>query len=227
MKNGGLEHLDDDEDVRVDSQPNQKIPPKRSSNLRSSGLNTDKDVGLGGIQSMVSTMNFALNATGVNEVGEETIRVKPGPDPTRMEETTFMTDEDMLIECHKPSQKWIEAGSGSLGKVFVEVLRCQELPNMDVGLGNLTDAFVSIIFEDAVVQTNTIDDCLSPRFMPWTQRAFAFNRMHPLSALYIGVFDFDNGPTEHDGIGRCCVNLENFRQGVTYTLTMPSIPTLS
>ena len=223
LRKGGNQYLDDDEGYTVDNQAKENILPRRI-NLRSSGLNTDKDAGLGGIQSMVSTMNFALNASGINEAGEATIRVKPGPDPTRIDETTFMTEEDMLIECHQPSQNWIEAGSGFLGKVFVEVLKCQGLPNMDVGMGNLTDAFVSLIFEDAMVQTNTIDDCLSPQFMPWTQRAFAFNRMHPLSALYIGVFDFDNGPTEHDGIGRCCVNLENFRPGVTYTLTYALYP---
>ena len=71
----------------------------------------------------------------------------------------------------KESNSWIDIGSGNLGKIFVEVLGCDNLPNMDTGatFGNKTDAFVSIVYEDCFVRTDVIADSLSPRFLPWSQ----------------------------------------------------------
>ena len=91
---------------------------------------------------------------------------------------------------------------------------------MDAGeaLGNKTDAFVCAIYEESLVQTEVIDDRLSPMWMPWTQRAFCFNMKHPFSQLFISVNDFDLGPSAHDGIGRIAVNLNHFESNVTYTL---------
>mmetsp|Transcript_37634 Transcript_37634/g.82419 ORF Transcript_37634/g.82419 Transcript_37634/m.82419 type:complete len:1040 (+) Transcript_37634:105-3224(+) len=226
LKRGRVEDLDveesdsssgdDDESTR---QMEKSRNMKKSRKIQSSNLNTDEDEALVGFKGMMSTIDFTLNASTTTEDGTKAVRVKPGPDPARPE-TVFLTEEDLIKTAYQPSYCWLEAGSGSLGRVYVEVLRCQGLPNMDAGgaLGNLTDAFVSLLYEDALVQTPTIDDCLSPLFMPWVQRAFAFNMMHPLSPLYIAVFDYDAGPTEHDGIGRCVVNLENLKPGVSYTL---------
>lgn len=53
--------------------------------------------------------------------------------------------------------------------------------------------------------------------------AFAFNRMLPLSPLYVGVFDNDVGKS-HDSIGRCVVNMDNFRPDVLYTLNYTLYP---
>ena len=87
----------------------------------------------------------------------------------------------------KPSYHWIDVGSGRLGKIFVEILFCDKLPNLDTGgvLGNKTDAFVSLVYEDCHVRTDVISDCLSPRWMPWSQRAFVFNMMHTSSQLFL------------------------------------------
>jgi hypothetical protein len=67
----------------------------------------------------------------------------------------------------KPSYSWVEAGSGSLGKLYVEILKCDNLPNMDSRLGSLevgyTDAFCCIIFEDSILNTDVIQDDLNPR----------------------------------------------------------------
>ena len=152
--------------------------------------------------------------------GAPKYRVKPHPDPSRVEDTTYMTAGELNDEYVKPSREWIEAGSGTLGKIFVEVLRCDDLPNVDVGeaVGNLTDAFVCAVFEDAMVQTPVIDDELSPMWMPWTQRAFAFGMMHPSSVLYLGVFDYDIGPQDHEAIGRVAVNISNLQRNTDYTL---------
>ena len=87
-------------------------------------------------------------------------RVKPGPDPDREEQATkWLTEEQIENEAYKPSTKWIESGSGTLGELYVEVIGCDGLPNLDLGLGprNKTDAFCTIIFEDAIVSTDVIN----------------------------------------------------------------------
>lgn len=62
--------------------------------------------------------------------------------------------------------------------------------------------------------------------MPWSQRAFIFNILHPSSQIYIAVLDYDEfipGATtglsgKHDKIGRVVVNPTNFRPNSVYTL---------
>ena len=163
-------------------------------------------------------------------------RVKPCPDPKRVEETKWMNDQQIDAESEKPSTNWIEAGSGKLGKLYVEILRCDHLPNMDtVTLLPLdkTDAFACFVYEDSVVCSDVIPNCLSPRWLPWTNRAFAFNISHPASKMFLGVFDQDpmSSPVQqvkraatnnlHDSIGRVMVNLSRFVPGTVYNLTYP------
>jgi C2 domain len=99
-----------------------------------------------------------------------------------------MTEDEIEHEHLLESQHWIDSGSGKIGNVYVEILGCDGLPNLDSGgfLGNKTDAFVSIVFEDSVVQTDIVDDCLSPRWLPWMKRAFVFHMGHSSSQLLIG-----------------------------------------
>lgn len=90
---------------------------------------------------------------------------------------------------------------------------------MDTGgvLGNKTDSFVSLVYEDCFAQTDVVSDCLSPRWMPWTQRAFVFNMMHTSSQLFLGVFDSDS-MSNHDMIGRISIDLSNTRSNIVYVL---------
>jgi len=128
------------------------------------------------------------------------VLVKPSPDPSRpAEETAYLSEREIKTETMKPSHQWVEAGSSgtaasttALGKLYLEVLSCHDLPNVDVGeaVGNLSDCFVCGVFEDAMVETPVIDDELSPYWLPWTQRAFVFGMKHPASVLYLGVFDY-------------------------------------
>ena len=108
--------------------------------------------------------------------GEKHYFVRPmNPDKDRQ----WMTKEQMEVACKERSTNWTEAGSGTLGEVFVEVISCEELPNLDFGLPrNKTDSFVTLVCEDAIVTTEVIRDCLNPKFMPWTRRAFKFNVQH-------------------------------------------------
>ena len=151
-------------------------------------------------------------------------KIRPGPDPNRVEDTTWMTKEQIEAECLKESTHWVDAGTGRLGRLFVEILGCDDLPNLDAGgfAGNLTDTFVSLVYEDAVVQTDVIDDSLTPRWMPWTRRAFIFHVFHSSSQLFLGVFDHDGGinpADDHDLIGRISVDLSNLHKDTVYTLT--------
>jgi hypothetical protein len=167
-----------------------------------------------------------------NEHNDLLYRIRPFPDPDRLEETKWLTEKEILEESLKPSTQWIEAGSGGVGKVFVEILGCDGLPNMDkltLNPRDKTDAFCCIVFEDCVVNTDVIENCLSPRWMPWTQRAFIFNITHPSSDLIIAAFDYDPewSPLQiasratgdlHDAIGRIRIDLSNFAVDMDYTL---------
>lgn len=100
----------------------------------------------------------------VGKGGCKLYRVKPYPDPARKEETTWMTAEQIQEESMKPSTNFVEAGSGDLGKLYVEVIGASDLPNMDLGIiGDQTDAFACLVFEDSIVNTDVIGRCLSPR----------------------------------------------------------------
>jgi hypothetical protein len=87
--------------------------------------------------------------------------------------------------------------------------------------GNKTDTFVSLVYEDAAVRTDIIDDTLKPRWLPWSKRAFIFHMLHSSSELFLGVFDYDAGfnpADDHDLVGRVSVDLSNLRKDTIYTL---------
>lgn len=153
-------------------------------------------------------------------------RVKPYPDPLDLEETTWMTKEGLNKTCLKQSQNWVCCGSGDRGKVYLEVLKCDNLKNIDalqnvIDPDNLTDSFVAIVMEDTMLKTDVVDDCLDPRWMPWTRRAFELNIISPASPIIIGVFDdYDNvGETSFAPLGRVVVDISNFYSNTDYVLT--------
>ena len=169
----------------------------------------------------VNALNNVCSTRSIihNETGTKLLRVKPYPDPHREGETAYMSPEDIVAETWQASHKWVDGGSGNLGKVYCEVLACHDLPNVDVGdfMGNVTDPFVCLVYEDTCAMTDVINDELSPRWLPWTQRAFCFGMMHPSSVLYIGVFDYDLG-TSHEPLGRVAVNISNLQRNTIHTL---------
>jgi hypothetical protein len=63
-----------------------------------------------------------------------------------------MTREQIEEETYKKSLKWLEAGAGTLGRLYVEVLGCDGLPNKDTYggvevFGNRTDAFAVLVYQ--------------------------------------------------------------------------------
>jgi len=148
-------------------------------------------------------------------------RVRPGPDPKREEETTWMTKDQIDEETKKESFHWLDVGSGRLGRLHVEILGCDGLPNLDSGGRNKTDTFVALVYEDSVVKTDVVDDCLNPRWLPWSKRATIFHIHHSSSQLFLGVFDYDQSVhpgDDHDLIGRVAVDLTNIRKDTMYVL---------
>jgi C2 domain len=139
-----------------------------------------------------------------------------------------MKKEDILAESMKESNHWTDTGSGKLARLFVEVIKCEDLPNLDTGGRNKTDAFVAVVFEDSYVSTDVIDDCLSPCWLPWMKRAFIFHVFHSSSQLFLGVFDFDssiNPLDDHDLVGRVSVDISNLHRDTTYLLKYNIYPT--
>lgn len=153
--------------------------------------------------------------------GEEYFLTRPGPDPSRpRKETQWLTKEQMEIETLKPSTNWVSVGHGTLGTIYLEVLSCHGLPNLDLAhLNNVSDPFVGIVFEDAMVRTNVIWNSLNPHWLPWANRAFMLKVRHPTSILMLGVFDYDDVLTDHhDPIGRVVINTAFFRCNTEYVL---------
>ena len=146
--------------------------------------------------------------------------VKPYPDPKNTNRTTWMTKDELDQRSLDPSTNWIEAigDEQDLGELYFEVIRVSDMPNLDSGqLGDMTDCFICSVFEDNIVRTDVIYDELSPRFMPWTQRAFVFPIKNPSSLLFIGAFDYDV-LGNHDPVGRVVVDMNNFHDNTVYLL---------
>jgi hypothetical protein len=75
------------------------------------------------------------------------------------------------------------------------------------------------IFATADVVTDTINDCLSPCWLPWTKRAFTLRMAHPSSRIFVSVFDYDAGLSEHDLIGRISIDVTNLEKDTEYMLS--------
>ena len=182
-----------------------------------------------GYTGVVNMLSSAFRHSRKDNDGIVRNKVKPYPDPNRVKETEYLSHDEMVAAMMEPSTNWTASGkktSQSLGTVYLEILQCSGIPNMDSGeaFGNKTDSFVCAIFEDSMVQTDVIDDKLSPFWFPWSQRAFMFQMTHAFSPLYISVNDFDIGPGGHEGIGRIAINLSHFKADTMYTLQYNLFP---
>jgi hypothetical protein len=93
------------------------------------------------------------------------VRVKPCADPDGPAlSSLYMAPSDIKEATKLPSRQWIQAGSGNLGRLYLEILSCHNLPNVDYGnaVGNETDAFCCAVYGDALAETSVINDELSP-----------------------------------------------------------------
>eukprot|EP00536_Pseudo-nitzschia_multiseries_P008187 jgi/Psemu1/197457/e_gw1.204.74.1 len=168
--------------------------------------------------------SFLERSTRTNKAtGHLECRIKPGPDPKNVPQTSWMPPSAIETVSRDHSRAWTLAGSGSIAQVFLEILGCDGLPNLARTPGDKIDPFVCVVYEDSVLNTDVIYDCRSPRWMPWSQRAFVLNMMHPCSQVFLGVLDRNRGSSfveaKHNPLGRAVINLSNLRPGAIYTLT--------
>lgn len=136
--------------------------------------------------------------------------------------TKWLSDSQIQEETMKPSRKWINIGSGSLGKIFFEILGADELPNLDSSVRgkDKSDPFAMVVYEDVCAKTDIIDDCLSPRWLPWMQRAFVLNMDHASSDIFVGIFDYDGTiGNQHDLIGRVAIEISSLCPNTDYVLS--------
>ncbi len=161
-----------------------------------------------------------------DESGEKILkyRLRPGPDPNRAD-ILWMTPREIEEEVLKPtpSTKCKALGFGEIAKIHLEILQCDNLPNMETikMFGNKTDAFVQVVYEDCIGETSIIEDSNSPRWMPWTNRAFTLHTKYPSSTIYVGVHDYDAGSSlvsAHDMVGRCAIDVTNLKPDTEYVL---------
>jgi hypothetical protein len=94
-----------------------------------------------------------------------------------------------------------------LGQVYLEMLKYRGLPNTDTGgsVGNKTNLFVLVVYGNIMVQTEVINDSLSPMWMPWSLRMFMLQLSHPSTAMHKGVADYNFGPLKHKVSKTPCV----------------------
>ena len=149
-------------------------------------------------------------------------KVRPYPDPHRPSMTKWLSDDQIQEETMGPSHKWVDIGSGSLGKIYVEILGADNLPNLDSSVRgkDKSDPFAMLVYEDCCAKTDIVDDCLSPRWLPWTQRAFIFNMDHSSSDIFVGIFDYDGTlGNQHDLVGRVAIEISSLRPMTDYVLS--------
>ena len=166
--------------------------------------------------------------TADEDVQSTKYRVKPIPDPENKVGTEWMTKTQIEEVSRDHSTSWTMAGSGSHGLLYIEIIGCDDLQHPARSSENKINPFVNIVFEDSIVNTDVIHSCLSPRWMPWSQRAFAINLMYASSQIFVGVFDYnshqgncDDATTDvhHDPLGRAVINLSSLRPRAVNTLT--------
>lgn len=167
--------------------------------------------------SIIEKKDRAIPKDGLKVIQYKT---RPGPDPNDKMDTEWLTNDDIQSFTYKPSIKWKDMGvEPSLGTIYLEVLGCDSLPRREKnGLhGDKRDAFVQIIYGDSRSQTDVIESCLSPRWLPWSGRAFTLHIKEQCAIVFLSVFDFDPKDS-HSFIGRVAIPLVNFHPNTEYLL---------
>lgn len=62
--------------------------------------------------------------------GTKLHRVKPSSDPFDAEGTKWMSTLQLEGQALEPSRNWIDAGSGNTDRIFIEIIGCDDLPNL-------------------------------------------------------------------------------------------------
>jgi hypothetical protein len=120
----------------LQNDQNKEILPETFAVITEVLQKSSREDGAGDIDfEHVTTKSLVGNCTTVVENGakQKAYRVWPFPDPDNPKETTFMTKTKIHQAAMEPSRNWVEASSGTAdnyGSVFLEVIGCNDLPNM-------------------------------------------------------------------------------------------------
>lgn len=139
------------------------------------------------------------------------LRVKPHANPNDVEHTTWMSKVKIEHECIKPSLRWIKSGKGHVGRLFVELIKCDHFLSS-------FNAFAGIVVEDTFVKTDMIQSCKKPRWMPWSRRSFILPIVHPRSPVILGIFHHEKIGYDRP-VGRVVIDLAKLKNHVEYFLT--------
>ena len=140
--------------------------------------------------------------------------------------STWMTDDEMMTEVIKPTEKLHDTTrrtpqstlESSLGKVEVELLQCFGLPKLD-RFGK-TDAYAVMCVGSSHFRTETIDDNYSPIFLPKVKRGAIFNIGVPYEKLYVSIFDDDGDFLQDDFCGRVEIDLARIKPFISYDVSL-------
>jgi len=93
--------------------------------------------------------------TFIDDDGSKVLKFKtmPRPDPNNKIETEWMSSQEIETAVMGPSRKYDYIGSGKIARVYLEILSCDGLPNMEGAMGkfgNKTDGFVQVVYEDCI-----------------------------------------------------------------------------
>jgi len=178
------------------------------------------------------------------------LALPPKPDATSSldQNEQWLTQEELDKVIWEPSTSWTVCyGKGSLGKLYVEVIECNDLlyrhkqrTRKSTVAEKKVDPFITIIHEDSIVSSDALPDCKNPRFLPWSRRAFKFHVEHSYSPIYIGVYDYEesrlnlgglkkkmtrnqkvknsNGKRKFEEIGRAAISIQKLKSNVEYNM---------
>ena len=103
-----------------------------------------------------------------------------------------------------------------IGKLYVEVLEAQGLPNSLLQAGSV-DPYVIIVYEGNAARTNQVRNTTSPRWGVDTPRAFQFRVTCPYSALHVALLDEDRMGSD-DTLGRVVIDVSQLYSRTTCEL---------
>ena len=100
---------------------------KQTGSSRSNNKADDTDFKSVSSKNLLQKQSKTVVVGGVKQTA---FRVWPSPDPDNPDETTFMTKQQIYNASTQPSKQWVEGGAGDFGTVHLEILACDDLPNM-------------------------------------------------------------------------------------------------
>lgn len=126
------------------SQGLLKIPKRREAKVRG-------EVGSSALQSILErkVKTFLVDGKKVYKH-----KVVPRPDPENTAGTEWLSETDIERICKEPTRHYLHLGSGKTAKIYLEILGCDDLPNLETvsAFGNKTGKFIITILRKPIFE---------------------------------------------------------------------------